>query len=187
MFTECISVHSRRLCACVLVISLFTAWLTIYTYERDDGFACSWIDHNIICSCTVLFLSCYGSLFFLLSVLLTVPCIMSGQRFSLWLWYNMVSQHLPLLTSDTNSTSTECSYHRHSMNMFNVRFLPCLIVLTNDFPLTWPLLIESLLAGMMGLVRSQRLISILAQGVSEEAGCPSSGVLFTIKRSTKSR
>ena len=179
-----------------------------YTFESNDGLSRSWIDH-IVCSrlssslvtdvCTLhsgVNLSDHIPLYFNLQSLCTSIPISSASpssnsRYITWDLDNykeMVSQCLPRLPSDVlNCSSTDCTHHMESLDNYAHQFISILIDCGfRCLPCNTRSSTHRFVDWKDGVGKLKETTNFWHK-VWLEAGCPSLGVLFHIKRCAKSR
>ena len=101
---------------------------------------------------------------------------------------NEISQHLSMLTSGiTKCSSTECSCHHEALNDYAQHLVYTLLKCAYQCFPTYTNTSYQKLVGLNDGAGKRKKASNFWHKVWEEAGCPSSGVLFNIKRSAKSR
>ena len=188
----------------------------MFTYERDDGLCRSWIDH-VLCSrsCSTLVsdvfashsgsnLSDHSPLFFCIRADCQSPSHLSSSESSSpslstkidWSrisvddvdrYCHMVHHLLPSLPLAVVTCSrSDCSEHLDLLDSFAQSLLSPLV---SSSSLCFPCVSPSppKIPGWNDGTRKLREMSIFWDKVWVEAGCPSAGVLFNIKRNTKSR
>ena len=188
----------------------------MFTYERDDGLYRSWIDH-VLCSrsCSTLVsdvfashsgsnLSDHSPLFFCIRADCQSPShLSSSECCSLSLstkidwsrisvddvdrYCHMVHRLLPSPPLEAvNCCRSDCSEHLDLLDSFAQSLLSTLV---SSSSLCFPCVSPSppKIPGWNDGTRKLREMSIFWHKVWVEAGCPSAGVLFNIKRNTKSR
>ena len=187
-----------------------------YTYERDDGSAHSCIDHivcsrshsSLVTNVRTIRSGCNLSDHYPLCFLVQVHCLStpfpsssscsssSGSLRIDWSkasacdidnYRSEISQHLSMLTSEiTKCSSTEYSCHHEALNDYAQHLVSTLLKCAYQCFPTYTNTSNQKLVGWNDGAGKFKEATNFRQEVWEEAGCPSSGVLFNIKRSAKS-
>ena len=181
-----------------------------YTYERDDGLVRSWIDH-ILCSQHVSslvtdiyavhsgsILSDHFPLFFKINLQPSSlpPCVNRSVRID---WSKATSTHIQYycdrlsswvdtLPSDIiNCVAADCTQHQTMLDIYAQSLISSMLQSASE---CFPTLTSKPRRRLAGWNDSASLLKESTNfwyKVWKEAGCPKSGVLFQIKKCTKTR